>query len=127
MGTQPGSPQAPLQQQPAGPRRMGITPVPGSLLDELLSQQHAARAAADEAAGRVKALTDRIKAELTLAHPGVAGFEIAGTPHRPPLTMSWVQTIRLDTRAMKEQEPETYVRFALFGGRWELRPARGGL
>jgi hypothetical protein len=106
---------------------MGITPVPGSVLDELLSQHHAARAAAEEAAGRLKSLTDRIKAELTMAHPGTGGFEIAGTPHRPALTMSWVQTVRLDTRAMKEQEPQTYVRFALFGGRWELRPARGGL
>jgi hypothetical protein len=127
MSMQSGSPQAPPPQQQAEPARMSITPVPGSLLEELLDQQHAARAAADEAAERVKSLTDRIKAELTTAHPGVPGFEIAGTAHRPPLRLAWVRTVRLDTQAMKKQEPETYVRFALFGGHWVLTPARGGL
>lgn len=105
---------------------MAIAPAPGSLLDELLSQQHAAKAAADEAASRVKSLTDRIKAELTTAHPGVPAFAISGSAHRPALQLSWTETVRLDTAAMKEQAPETYVRYAVFGGRWVLRPAGGG-
>lgn len=131
MTAQPGSPpQAPSQQQPpqqAEPERIGITPVPESILDMLLSQHHAAKAAAEETAERLKALTDRIKSELTMAHPGATGFEIAGSAHRSALTLRWVNTTRLDTDRMKREAPETYVEFATFGGRWELRPARGGL
>jgi len=126
MNAHPGGMPVPPQQAQE-PARLAVTPVPGSLLDDLLGQEDAAEAAAREAADRLRSLRDRIKAELTQAHPGVAKFDIAGTPHRPAKSMTWVDTVRLDTRAMKEREPETYVRYAVFGGRWELRTARGGL
>ena len=113
---------APAQQK----RRMLIAPAPGSLLEDLLAQQHAAKAAAAEAEERAKSLKRRIEAELTEAHPGIAVFDIAGSPHRPGMTLSYVNTVRLDTGAMKEQYPEVYARLAVFGGRWELRPAKGG-
>src|SRR5438105_3478986 len=95
-----------------------VSAVPGSRLEGLLNAEHAAEAAAREAAERLKGVRDAIKAELTQAHPGVERFDIMGTPHRPAKQLTWVNTVRLDTAAMKEKEPETYVRFAVFGGKW---------
>lgn len=105
--------------------RMVITPVPGSLLENLLAQEHAAEAASREAADRLKGLRDQIKAELTLAHPGVEKFDIAGTPHRPAKQLNWVGTVRLDTKRLKAEKPHLYVEYAEFGGKWVLSPARG--
>jgi hypothetical protein len=95
------------------------------MLEDLLAQEAAAEAAQKEAADRLKGLRDRIKAELTLAHPGVEKFDIAGTPHRPAKTLTWVRTVQLDTKRLKAEQPLLYVEYAQFGGRWELRPARG--
>lgn len=104
--------------------RLAVTPAAGSVLERLLDQEAAAEAVAKEAADRLKGLRDQVKAALTQAHPGTELFDIAGSPHRPAKTLRWVNTVRLNTDRMKAEEPETYVRFAEFGGRWELRPAR---
>jgi hypothetical protein len=105
--------------------RMAIVPAPGSRLEDLLSREAAAEAAASEAADRLKSVRDGIKAELSQAHPGIAQFDIAGSATRPAKTMKWVDTVRLDTDRLKREVPATYVEYAVFGGRWELRPARG--
>lgn len=105
--------------------RLVITPAPGSLIDDLLAREHAAEAAAREAADRLKGVRDQIKAELTQAHPGVERFDIAGTPHRPAKQLSWVSTVRLDTGRLKDEQPHLYVEYAVFGGKWVLSPARG--
>jgi hypothetical protein len=105
--------------------RLVITPAPGSVLEDLLSAEHAAEAAANESAERLKALRDRIKAELTQAHPGAVKFDIAGTSHRPAKQLNWVNTVRLDTKRLKDEQPETYVEYAEFGGKWVLSRARG--
>ena len=118
MGSQPSA-TAPDQ------HRLPVAALPGSMLEDLLAQEAAAEAAQKEAADRLKGLRDRIKAELTLAHPGVEKFDIAGTPHRPAKTLTYVRTVQLDTKRLKRERPETYVEYAEFGGRWELRPARG--
>lgn len=107
------------------PKRLAVTAAPGSILEDLLAQENAAEAAQKEAADRLKSLRDRIKAELTQAHPEVGKFDIAGTPHRPAKTLRWVDTVRLDTRRLKAEQPRVYVQYAEFGGRWELRPAGG--
>src|SRR5690348_12182910 len=104
---------------------MVITPLPGSLLEDLLSQEHAAEAAAKEAADRLKSTRDQIKAELTQAHPGIGLFRIAGSPHRPAKNLTWVSTVRLNTKRLKAEQPEVYVEYAEFGGNWVLSPARG--
>jgi hypothetical protein len=121
MDAQPATATAPA------PIRMAVTPAPGGLLEQLLDQQRAAKAAADEAEERVKSIGDRIKAELTQAHPGVAAFDIAGSQHRPAMHLTWVETARLDTRLMRREDPVLYVKYARFGGHWVLSPVRGGL
>jgi hypothetical protein len=105
--------------------RLVITAAPGSMLEDLLSQEHAAEAAARETADRLKGLRDQIKAELTQAHPGVERFDIAGTPHRPAKQLTWASTVRLNTRRLKDEQPLVYVEYAEFGGKWVLSPARG--
>jgi predicted phage-related endonuclease len=105
--------------------RMAITPVPGSVLENLLAQEHAAEAAQKEAYDRLKGLRDQVKAELTQAHPDITAFDIAGTPHRPAKTLNWVNTVRLDTKRLKAEQPRIYVDYAEFGGKWVLSPARG--
>lgn len=107
-------------------RRLQIVPAENSLLDDLLTQLEAAEAAAREASDRAKSLKTRIESELTAAHPGIEVYDIQGSPFRSPRTLTWVNTVRLDTPAMKRLYPEIYSRLAVFGGRWELRAARGG-
>lgn len=79
------------------------------------------KAAAEEAAGRFRDLTDAIKAEATAANPGVTAMSLSGAPGLPPLNLTWVESWRIDSKALKEAEPLTYVRFARKSGRWELR------
>ena len=112
---------APAPEKP----RLAVAPAPGSILEDLLAAEAAAEAAQREAADRLKGLRDRIKAELTQAHPGVEKFDIAGTPHRPAKQLTWVNTVQLDAKRLKAEKPLLYVEYAQFGGRWELRPARG--
>ena len=102
-----------------------IVPLPGSLLETLLSEEAAAEAAAREADDRLKGLRDRIKAELTQAHPGIELFRIAGNRFRPAKNLNWVNTVRVNTKRLKAEQPRIYVEYAEFGGRWELRPAKG--
>ena len=105
--------------------RLVITAAPGSVLENLLSAEHAAEAAASEAADRLKGVRDEIKAELTQAHPGIGRFDIAGTPHRPAKQLNWVNTVRLNTKRLKTEQPLLYTEYAEFGGKWVLSPARG--
>lgn len=105
--------------------RLPVSAVPGSRLEDLLSQEHAAEAASKEAADRLKGVRDAIKAELTQAHPGVERFDIMGTPHRPAKQLTWVNTVRLNTGRLKAEQPLVYVEYAEFGGKWVLSPARG--
>ena len=105
--------------------RIAVTPAPGSVLEDLLSREAAAEAAANEAADRLKSVRDAIKAELSQAHPGISRFFIAGSATRLPKTLTWVETVRLDTKRMKQDAPQLYVEYAVFGDRWELRTARG--
>lgn len=106
-------------------RRLQVVPEQGSLLDDLITRQRAAAAAEEEARDRKEGLSTQIKSLLSEAHPGVAVFDIAGAPHRPAMTMSWSSTVSLDVRQLKADLPELYVQYAKFGGRWDLRKARG--
>lgn len=117
MDAQPGSASV---TQDAAPARQVIMPVPGSLLDQLMDAERAATAAAAEAAERLKSLRDRIKAEITQVHPGVRAFDIAGSQHRPGMHLTWEETVRLDAKRLKREQPRVYVEYAEFGGRWAL-------
>lgn len=103
------------------PPRLTVTAPAGSRLEELLAAYESVKAAAEEAAGRFKSVTDAIKAELTAAHPKVTDMVLTGSPGLPALRLAWVESWRLASRKLKEEDPLTYVKYAEKGGHWELR------
>lgn len=97
--------------------------------DTRLAQLHAAysdaKAAADAAEKQLKAITDAIKLELTQAAPeGTTKVDLVG--NGVPLRLSWTESWRLDSRKLKAEDPETYVRYAKKSGAWRLAPVAGG-
>jgi hypothetical protein len=94
---------------------------PGSRLEDLLATYARLKPAADEAASRLKAVTDAIKVELTTAVPGVPKVDVAHESLAQPLRLSWVEKWDLDSKRMKAEDPATYVKWARKGGSWQLR------
>lgn len=94
---------------------------PGSRLEDLLATYARLKPEADELASRLKSITDAIKAELTSAVPGAQKIDVTHPALATPLRLSYVESWTLDTKRIKAEDPETYVRFARKGGRWELR------
>lgn len=97
------------------------TATPGSRLEQLLAQYESAKAEAAEAADKFDAVTKAIKGELTRMHPGQPVVRLTGAPGMPQLIMRWKQSWRLDSKRLKAEQPELYVRYAVRGGTWELR------
>lgn len=95
-----------------------------------LAQLHAAyddaRAAYDEASSRFEAIKAGIKAELAnLAPEDRTRITLTG-PAGPALGLTYSESWRIDSRKLKREEPETYVRFAAKSGSWTLRTLTGG-
>jgi hypothetical protein len=111
------------QEQPEARNRLPVFAQPGSRVEELLAAYEPAKAAAEEASGRYKAITDAIKAELASANPGVREMLLSGMPGLPQLRMTWVEPLRFDTKRFKEDHPVEYVRYTRQGGNWDLRQA----
>lgn len=95
--------------------------------DTRLSQLHAAyedaKAHADDAAKRLKAITDAIKVELNTAAPDETRVELRGEAG-PALRLAYSERWTLDSRKMKAEDPETYVRYARKSGAWSLTKVR---
>lgn len=95
--------------------------------DTRLSQLHAsyadAKARADEAGKQLKAITDAIKVELNTAAPEETRVELRGDAG-PALVLRYSERWTLDSKRMKTEDPETYVRYARKGGAWSLSQAR---
>lgn len=96
-----------------------------SRLEQLHAAYPAAKAAADEAAAQLKAITDGIKVELTTAAPDARRIRLDGADG-PTLQLTYAETWRLDSKRLKAEDPETYVRYAKQGGSWTLKVAQGG-
>lgn len=97
----------------------------GTRLEQLHAAYAQAKAEADEAGKRLKAITDGIKAELTQAEPEARRLELR-SPAGPALRLTWATSWRLDSTRLKAEQPETYVRYAKQTGSWTLRVASGG-
>ncbi len=98
---------------------------PGSRLEDLLATYAQLKPTVDELTGRLKSITDAIKAELTTAVPNAPQVDVAHEALATPLRLSYVESWTLDTKRFKAEHPETYVMYARKGGRWELRGLRG--
>jgi hypothetical protein len=103
------------------PTPVQATVEPGSRLEDLLATYAHLKPQADEIATRLKAVTDAIKAELAAAVPGAQTIDVAHEALAAPLRLSYVESWRLDTKRLKAEAPETYVRYAVKGGSWQLR------
>ena len=102
------------------------TAEPDDRLAVLYAAYPAAKAEADEAAKRLKAITDGIKLELTTRAPeGTAKLELRGAQGNP-LRLAWQITKRFDTKAFSAAYPAEYERFRTPSGSWVLAPIKGG-
>ena len=80
----------------------------------------------DSAKEQLDAIKAGIKAELVAAAPaGSTKIALMGKDG-PPLTLVHSESWRVDSRKLKAEEPETYVRYAKKSESWTLAPAKGG-
>lgn len=113
-----------MSDQPAvEPPPVNVELTSGSRLDQLYAAYPEAKAAADAAAARLKDITDGIKLELTAAAPEARKIRLAG--NGPALQLAYTETWRLDSRKLKAEDPETYVRYAKQGCSWTLKQVGG--
>lgn len=98
----------------------------GTRLAELHAAYPDLKAAADEAARRLKACTDGIKAELTALNGETHRFRLS-TAGLPSLDLSYVERWNFDSKKLKAEDPTTYVRYAKKSGAWTLRAAGGAV
>lgn len=101
-----------------------ISPESGSRLDDLVARYEQAKAAYDAAAERYGEIRDAIKAELLEQADGATRLQLNSTYLTKPLRLVSREQWRLDTKTLKRQAPEVYVRFAVKSSTWYLETAR---
>lgn len=126
------APEAPAQAaQPQQPAAVIVEPSAQSRLSALLHEYPTAKAEADAAAERLKAITDGIKLELTQAHPDAQRLEVRG-PGVTPMSLSYQTRMTFDSKRLKTDAVEAartgdpsmaelYARYARQGGSWTLK------
>lgn len=113
---------APQPTQPAtGPRV--VAPEGDSRLEQLAAQYDELKAAADEAAKAFDAVKDGIKAELSQLAPGESDVVLTSALLDAPLRMSQRVSWGLNTKALKAEQPELYVKYATQRTSWRLEVA----
>jgi hypothetical protein len=98
-----------------------IQPKPDSRLEQLCGQYDVAKAEAEKAAAALKAITDGIKFELIQAAPGETSMTLVSDLVATPLQLSCSERWTVDTKKLKTEDPETYVRYAKKSTPWTLR------
>lgn len=93
---------------------------PGTRLEQLHAAYASAKSEAAAAAEALKTVTDAIKLELTQAVPDAPSIDLVGEG-LPPLRLTYVESWRVDSRKLKAEDPETYVRYAKKSGSWTLK------
>lgn len=97
--------------------------------DSRLATFHAlyaeAKAEADAANEKLKAITDAIKIELTQVAPEERRLELR-TNGAPTLRLTYSEAWRVDSSRLKRDAPEVYKTFAKKSGSWKLKAVGGG-
>lgn len=101
-----------------------VLAVPDTRLRQLQEAYPAAKAAADAAAFALKSVTDGIKSELAALAPECPAVELCAVDGLPALRLTYSERWTIDTRRLKAEAPETYVRYARQSGAWSLREVR---
>jgi len=100
-----------------------IEPTPDTRLHQLAAAYDAAKATADEATERLNEIKDGIKAELVAAAPGEKSVLLKSADLHTPLRLSASVQWRLDSKSLRADLPETYVKYAKQTTIWSLRVA----
>jgi hypothetical protein len=93
-------------------------------LEALRAEYAEAKAAADAAAERLKAVKAKLQTALTEATNGAYRASLH-VPGYKPLNLTYVESWRLDTKALQAAQPAVYVEFAKRSGSWRLEESRG--
>lgn len=123
------TPDATAETPPPDPAQDYLPPVvrpdADTRLDQLVAEYHSLKPLADEYAERLETIKTGIKAELRGLHPDRTEILLIGSTTGDPLRLEAVTKWGLDTRKLKETEPETYARFARQSTSWYLRQVKG--
>jgi hypothetical protein len=92
-------------------------------LGDLRREYAEAKAAADAAEERRKAASDKLKGALSEATNNAYRVSLHVDGYRP-LNLTYVESWRLDTKALQAQHPAVYVEFAKRSGSWRLEESR---
>lgn len=98
-----------------------VTPDADTRLAQLVAQYDMAKAEAAKAEESLKAITDAIKVELINAAPGSEDIRLESPELAKPLRLFAVSSWRVDTKKLKAEAPEVYVRYAKQSTAWQLR------
>lgn len=107
------------------PAPVVVLPPAESRLADLHASYADAKARADEAAAQLKVITDAIKAELQTTVPDATRVELR-SQNGPALSLNYVESWRLDSKRLKAEHTELWVRYAKKSGSWTLRALTGG-
>lgn len=97
-----------------------IAPEADSRLDYLCAEYEAARAAHEEAKAKFDELTDGIKTELAKAAPGHAKVLLSSPYLNSMLKLELRERWNVDAKALKRNDPLTYVTYAKQSASWFL-------
>lgn len=106
------------------PESAVVRAVANTKLDDLLYQYAELKPKVDAFTEALKSITDSIKAEAIAAAPdGRTAVEIIAAPgfHDVHLRLSYVESWRLDSKKLKAEQTETWVRYARKCGSWTLK------
>jgi hypothetical protein len=102
-----------------------VRPEPDTRLDQLVAEYHSLKPLADEYRTRLETIKSGIKAELHGLHPDREEILLIGSTVPDPLRLQAVSKWTLDTKTLKKERPELWVRFAKQSTSWELRQVKG--
>lgn len=107
--------------EPTPPTRVKVEP--NTRLEQLFAMYSGLKAESDEAAAKLKTVTDAIKVELTALAPGAQKIGADASHLGLALELSYVESWRVDAKALKAGDPVTYVTWARKSGSWVLKRA----
>ena len=102
-----------------------VRPEPDTRLDQLVAEYHSLKPLADEYKARLETIINGIKTELVALHPDREEILLVGSTVPMPLRLEAVSSWRLDTKTLKKEKPEVWVRFARQSTSWRLSQQKG--
>lgn len=102
-------------------RNEPVVPEAGSRLKQLVATYARLKPELEELTERFEAAKASIKAELAEARPGETSVTLIDPLLDRPLRMTHKTSWRIDSKKLKKELPETYVRYAYQSSTWELR------